>query len=185
MYCPRCGQEKVSGDLRFCSRCGLPLDLVTEFVANGGTLPELAEINKKKKVITRKNGMKFSLIWFIVFVLILLPLLAILGAPEELLGMLAVFGTMSSLLVLVSSFMFLKKEPKWAANENILQSASFQPQRNFQANQTNSALPPQQTQPAQDYISPADNFRAADTGELVQPGSVTEGTTKLLKREKE
>ena len=185
MYCPRCGQEKVSGDLRFCSRCGLPLGLVTEFVANGGTLPQLAELNSnKKKLLTRKNGLKFSLIWFIVFVLLLLPILGILGAPEELLGMLAVFGTMSSLLCLISSFLFLENEPKWAKNENILQAANIQPQNNFQNGQANSALPPQQTQAAQDYVSPANNWRAPNTGELVQPGTVTEGTTKLLKEEK-
>lgn len=183
MYCPRCGQEKISGDLRFCSRCGLPLGLVTEFVENGGTLPQLLELNEKKKLLTRKNGLKFSLIWFIVFVLLFVPILGVLGAPEELIGLMAVFGTMSSILGLVSSFLFLKKEPKWAANEDILQAANIPAQQNFQDSRANSALPPQQTQTAQDYVSPANNFRAPDTGELVQPGSVTEGTTKLLHKE--
>jgi hypothetical protein len=43
------------------------------------------------------------------------------------------------------------------------------------------ALPPQQTYPASDYISPTPG-RWRDTNEL-QPGSVTEGTTKLLQNE--
>ncbi len=184
MYCPRCGQEKNSGDLRFCSRCGLPLGLVTEIVANGGTLPQIAEINQKNKLLTRNNGLKFSAVWFIVFVMLLLPILGVLGAPEELLGLLAVAGSMGSLLCIVSSFLFLKNEPKWAANENFLQAANVQPQRNFQSAPQNAALPPQQTQAAREYAAPANNWRAPDTGELVQPGSVTEGTTKLLSKEK-
>ena len=36
MYCPRCGQKQMAGDLKFCSRCGLPMGLVAELLANGG-----------------------------------------------------------------------------------------------------------------------------------------------------
>lgn len=35
MFCPRCGQQ-CSTDVRFCSRCGLPLDVIAEVTANHG-----------------------------------------------------------------------------------------------------------------------------------------------------
>lgn len=184
MYCPRCGQEKTSGDLRFCSRCGLPLGLVTEYVDNGGTLPQMVELNKKKKLLTRKNGIKFSLMWFVAVVMLSVPIIAILDGEEEIVAILAVFGTIGSILLLLASFLFLKKEPKWTTNEDILQAANIPAQQNFQDSRANSALPPQQTQAARDYVAPANNWRAPDTGELVQPESVTEGTTKLLSKEK-
>ena len=33
MYCPRCSQQQVSEETKFCSRCGLPLGLVSELLA--------------------------------------------------------------------------------------------------------------------------------------------------------
>lgn len=38
MYCPNCGDERAS-EVRFCPRCGLRLDGVTELLANNGALP--------------------------------------------------------------------------------------------------------------------------------------------------
>ena len=42
MYCPRCSQQQVTEEVRFCSRCGLPLGAVRELVAAGGGLAERA-----------------------------------------------------------------------------------------------------------------------------------------------
>jgi hypothetical protein len=46
-------------------------------------------------------------------------------------------------------------------------------------------LPAQQSQPAQSYMPPANSWKAPDTGEFARPSSVTEGTTKLLKKNQE
>ncbi|MCA1621121.1 MAG: zinc-ribbon domain-containing protein, partial [Acidobacteria bacterium] len=35
MFCPRCGQQAAE-EVRFCSRCGLPLGAAAEIVASGG-----------------------------------------------------------------------------------------------------------------------------------------------------
>src|SRR5215813_9483820 len=35
MYCPNCGQQQVSGEMRFCSRCGLALSGLAEWLAGG------------------------------------------------------------------------------------------------------------------------------------------------------
>jgi hypothetical protein len=37
MFCPRCGQQAAE-EVRFCSRCGLPLGAVAEVVEAGGEL---------------------------------------------------------------------------------------------------------------------------------------------------
>jgi hypothetical protein len=36
MFCPKCSQEQVSTDLRFCSRCGFRLEAVGELLVNNG-----------------------------------------------------------------------------------------------------------------------------------------------------
>src|ERR1044071_7894427 len=33
MYCPRCGQQQLSDEVRFCSRCGLPLAGVAPLIS--------------------------------------------------------------------------------------------------------------------------------------------------------
>ena len=38
MYCPQCSEEQVSEEMRFCSRCGLPLAIVSQLVRGGGAL---------------------------------------------------------------------------------------------------------------------------------------------------
>src|SRR4051812_32240720 len=35
MYCPRCGQQQISDEVRFCSRCGLSLASVPVLLAGG------------------------------------------------------------------------------------------------------------------------------------------------------
>ena len=35
MFCPRCGQQ-CTIDVRFCSRCGLPLNVIADVIANNG-----------------------------------------------------------------------------------------------------------------------------------------------------
>ena len=47
MFCPQCGHRQVSNDTRFCSRCGLPLGLVTDLVANSGD-----QLKREKRELT-------------------------------------------------------------------------------------------------------------------------------------
>jgi hypothetical protein len=180
MHCPRCGQQQISEEIKFCSRCGFPLGLVSEIVSHGGFLPQLADLPKNKKWLTRKNALKFSLLWFLFFVFIMTPIGGI--ADGDAAGFFAVVGTMGALFMTILSFMFLPKIPKGFQSENILQGAQ-QPSQFTSRTQNQYALPPQQQQPAQSYMPPpANSWKAPDTGDLV-PGSVTEGTTKLLKKD--
>ena len=47
MFCPQCGHRQVSNDTHFCSRCGLPLGLVTDLVANSDN-----QLKREKRELT-------------------------------------------------------------------------------------------------------------------------------------
>jgi hypothetical protein len=36
MYCPKCGQQQIADEMRFCSRCGFQLEVVNSLIATGG-----------------------------------------------------------------------------------------------------------------------------------------------------
>ncbi len=182
MFCPRCSQQQISEETKFCSRCGFPLGLVSEILAHGGFLPQLAELYRSKKFFTRRNGLIFALFWFLIFVLILTPLFGIFDAPDGLVGAVALLGSVGSLIMVIASFLLLSKEPTKYEMPN--RELPNQAVNNLHANQQ-TALPPMQSQTAQSYAPPANSWKAPNTGELARPGSVIENTTKLLQKEKE
>jgi uncharacterized protein with PQ loop repeat len=181
MFCPRCSQEQVSDEIKFCSRCGFSLVIVSEVLVNDGFLPQSIEVNKNKRRLTRKNGLYFSLVWFVFFALMLAPILGIITQEEIIALIWVIVGKMGALILLIISFAFLKKEPKNAENYN--QEILDYGTNNLYGSQR-TALPPQQSQPAQNYVSPASSWKAPDTGKMAQPHSVTEVTTRLLQKEK-
>ena len=178
MYCPRCGQQQASEEIKFCSRCGFPLGLVSELIAHGGFLPQLADLHKTKKRLTKKNGVVFSLLWTMFFLFIMAPFWAITGV-EEMVALSGVIGIFGGLMWLIASLIFLKSAPNDSLPANELPNANVN--NLYGTNQKN--LPPQQAQPAQSYVPPANSWKAPNTGEFSIPQSVTEGTTKLLKKD--
>jgi hypothetical protein len=192
MHCPRCGQQQVSEDTRFCSRCGFPLALVSEILLNGGTLPQLVEAQNSANQtrFTRNNGLKFSLAWFLVVTFLLTPIAALADA-DELAALFAIFGFIGGILMMILSLLFLenpsKKFPGLGAPGNIYQTNNYL--SGAPTAQPNALPPPlQQTYPvaAQDFAPPVvggGGWKAPNTGELARPHSVTEGTTKLLNKD--
>jgi len=174
MHCPVCGQQQVSSETKFCSRCGMPLSVVAEVVSYGGYLPQLAELNKKTTLFTRRNGVAFSIIWCLFFLLIMTPMFGIANI-DQLAGASAIIGIFGGLIMLISSLIFLKKPfVSYALPAQHAPSQMYgQPQQH--------ALPAQHSIPVNNYGVPqAGNWR--DTNDL-QPTSVTESTTRLLNDE--
>ncbi len=179
MHCPRCGQEQVSGNLKFCSRCGLPMTMVSEIVNRGGDLP--APKKAGGGIFTRTNGFKVSLVWFLLIDFLIVPLVAIAGGEEEV-AVLAVIGFVGAAIIAVLSALFLsnpEKQTGFAVPASDYSLPTTSDQRDA------GALPAGDARPASDYVSPPGSWRAPDTGDLVRPGSVTEETTKLLQKEEE
>src|SRR5688500_6819641 len=58
MFCPRCGQEQLSPEVRFCSRCGFSLQSVSRLLTTGD-LP--AGIEESGGALTpRQKGIRFG-----------------------------------------------------------------------------------------------------------------------------
>lgn len=186
MHCPNCGQQQASEQMKFCSRCGFPLGLVSEILANGGFLPQLAELNDKKKFkLNRKRVFKFGLIWFLLFTCLILPITAVLfdrfPIGDEIIGLIAIVGTMGGILLMLFSLFFESSKNK--INLPMPQQ-HFIPQNQINSQPSHAALPPQSANFTPVYTPPrsASGWREAKTGELVPP-SITEGTTRLLEKE--
>ena len=58
MFCPQCGQQQLPGVVRFCSRCGFPLDGVMQLLASGGMMPMYREPEGPKVESPRRKGVK-------------------------------------------------------------------------------------------------------------------------------
>lgn len=189
MHCPRCGQQQASEEIRFCSRCGFPLGLVSEVLAHGGFLPQLADLHKTKSIWTKKNGVMFSVFWCIFFVLIATPFWGIMGV-EEMAAISAILGIFGGLMLLIGSLVFLRSSKEFqpttnspmVTNQNINitnQPNHLQQPQNLYGSNAHQALPPQQSIPVSSYIPPKPGSWK-ETNDLVEPNSVTDETTKIL-----
>lgn len=183
MFCPRCSQEQVNKEIKYCSRCGLPLVLVAQILAYDGDLPQFGEIDKTQRSrFTRSNGWKFGVTWFLVFTFLIAPFLAIAGAdaiPE----LAVIIGLIGGMLITLFSLMYLKKEPQSLKSEHFISSPKAGEYDALPGKTNQNVLPPQQSIPTSAYVPPSNSWKAPDTSDLSRPGSVTEGTTKLLEKD--
>jgi hypothetical protein len=81
MYCPQCSQEQLSEEMRFCSRCGFPLAIVSQLVRNGGALAGF-DAEAKGQLSPRQKGMRWGVILMFIGVL-LVPVTALMSAVDE------------------------------------------------------------------------------------------------------
>ena len=179
MFCPRCGQEQISAETRFCSRCGFLMTGVGELVAGGGNL-EAVSVSKPAKVDTpRRRGIKKGLFIFMLGFLVV-PLLAILTLMIEArepfaVVIAAILLGVGGLLRIAYAMMFESSEP---TGQTVEQAVYETAQNVLGGSRSQNALPPQQSIPTSSYIPPKQgNWR--ETNDL-EPSSVTDPTTKLL-----
>lgn len=180
MYCPNCGQQQISNETRFCSRCGLQLGLIAEVVANGGFLPELAQLGKRNRFATKKTGVVFGLFWFIIFTMFLTSFFGILGAPGEFVRVLAVIGVFGALISILGSLIMLP-----SSKPSLDHLPNFSPATPSSISSSQAAsLPSGQSVPAAASFSAPTSGGWRDTNEF-EHSSVTEATTHLLTKENE
>lgn len=178
MFCPTCGQQQISNETRFCSRCGFLLADISEVVANNGISPYKTPSKLKKADSPRKRGIKQGAMVMLVGCLLIVPVISILmpflGFAPFFIPIAAVLSFMGGLLRIIYAYMFESKESVDFATQLI-------PSLNSGIGQT-KALPDQQSIPASDYAPPKQGSWM-ETNDLVQPPSVTESTTRLLNKE--
>lgn len=179
MHCPTCGQQQVSDQTRFCSRCGFPLTGVAEVVANNGLIPVARTGAAGTADSPRRRGIKQGVFLFLMTFLIV-PLLALVTLALNIEPFLPVIGVllfgMGGVLRVVYALMF--EAGSGPAGLPQL-SANTMPVMDNRA-----ALPQGYAAPATNFTPTAGSWR--DTNDLQhQPGSVTDSTTKLLQNEED
>ena len=178
MFCPNCGQERISTETSFCSRCGFLLTGTAELIQTGGIIPQ-STTSSVKGNSPRKKGLKQGLFIFLLTFLVV-PIVSIftiaINAEPFAVAICAIALFMGGLLRMAYALMF-------ESNEAESRTVGHDVNQLITRQRTAAALPPQHSVPI-----PADvPFRAAtgtwrDTRDL-QPPSVTVGTTKLLEME--
>src|SRR5215213_7631550 len=58
MYCPNCGQQQISEEMRFCSRCGLALSGLAEWLGGGGPPAKRADETQVAAPSPRRKGIR-------------------------------------------------------------------------------------------------------------------------------
>lgn len=180
MFCPQCGQQQVPGTVRFCSRCGFPMDGVMQLLGNGGMLvyrdPEAPkEISPRKRGV-RQGGM------LLLLGIILVPILGVFASysnsafPEILAALAAIICFLGGPLRMLFAAVFEEGAPSPYQVQRPYVPAQM-PTPNFVAPARNAALPPPAAQPNLGWR------QRPITAELPNPPSVTENTTRLLDKE--
>lgn len=165
MFCPRCGQQQISDEVRFCARCGLPLASVPALLAGD----EVRSVERAPKgVLTHKRAgirrgaklMFFSAVLFPIF----FGMSIAADSPGPLIVPFTVF--LAGLSWMLYFVLFGEEVPHKRAEKSPNQMRGA---RDAQA------LPPSTFVPASGF-----GARRADTADMAPPPSVTEQTTRLL-----
>ena len=175
MYCPKCSQEQISDEMRFCSRCGFSLIAVRDLVASGNALvkPE----GETPQLSCGQRGVRRAA-WMLLASVALASFVGFLTAMDD---DFAVFFMFPFLIFIIGLSLMLygvfiadkRAARKKAAALQLQLAASMQAQLNA-APRTPELYPSRMT-PDESFAA-----RRPQTAEMVRPPSVTENTTRLL-----
>lgn len=176
MFCPRCGQQAAE-EIRFCSRCGLPLGAAAELVEAGGSLtlePSAANAGLTPRQRGTRKGLMIAAggSVFLVIVAILMTIKEDFFPFLILAGLLITIGVMRMLYGLLL-------EEHAPAKKSLKPAGTAAPTFTREAARA-AELPPARAVPANAYARPG----AVTSDMAAAPHSITEGTTKLLDEDK-
>jgi hypothetical protein len=173
MYCPICGQQQISDEMKFCSRCGLSLSNLAEWLAHGGPPARRDDDSQVAAVSPRRKGIRRAakLMFFsgVVFAVCLPICLAVDEGGPLILPIVLFFV---ALVLMLYARLFSDKNPP-VHTPVVLTPAIQNP--TVSLNPTPGSLPP-----ATNIATLPIGRQRVRTNELAQPRSVTENTTKLL-----
>jgi hypothetical protein len=180
MFCPQCGQQQASGIIRFCSRCGFPLDGVIQLLGSGGMIPVYRTPDEPVPISPRRKGVKQGGM-LLLSGAVIVPLLGVMasfsnsGFLEILTAFAAIICFIGGPLRMLYAGVFEEPAPKPVLSYAPPPMAAPRPQ--FAPHAQHQALPPPPARPTGGW-RPRPN-----TAELAGPPSVTENTTRLLEKE--
>ncbi len=79
MHCPRCGQQQATDSMRFCARCGFPMEGTMHLLAHGGMLPLYQPLSGEKTISPRRKGVKQGVLLMLIGA-VLVPLLGLFSS---------------------------------------------------------------------------------------------------------
>lgn len=167
MFCPRCGQQQSTEEMRFCSRCGFRLEVVTALIASDGAPPAVIfasdkGVSTQAAKRNKRRGAKLMFLSGVVFPFAMALSIAV-DSPLPFVIPFTIFLAGLALMLYIRWF---------SEDESIENRQGFQTQLG-DAKQT--YFPPSQPPNAAGI-----NRTPHSTAEIVQPRSITEHTTKLL-----
>ena len=178
MFCPQCGQQQLTGAVRFCSRCGFPLDGVIQLLGTGGMVPVYRSPDEPTSVSPRRKGVKQGAV-LLLSGAVIVPILGVLASfshaafPEILAALAAIICFVGGPFRMLYAALFEegapRRMPMYGPPPNIVPQ-QFAPPRQ------NTALPPP-------VVRSPPAWRKPNTADLANPPSVTENTTRLLDKE--
>ena len=180
MFCPRCGQERISQETSFCSRCGFLLTAAAALLSTGGSP---LQPSVPSGISPMRHGIRRGLFMFLLM-FVFAPLLGIisqfgLGMEPWPAGVAVLLFGGGGLLRIVYAVLFESKYPQ-GLPAGVAPHIAGGPI--LGANPAQSALPPQRNLAASEYTTPKGG-RWLETSDL-EPSSVTENTIRLLEKEK-
>ncbi|HEV7798718.1 MAG TPA: zinc ribbon domain-containing protein [Pyrinomonadaceae bacterium] len=178
MHCPKCGQQQVSDEMRFCSRCGFALGIVTELLVTGGTLPKRGSESFAAKFGGRKRGKRFGLL--LMLTSMLLAIIAGIIHDSVMHGPLGAPGLGAKLILFLPAIIigvagFVRFLYAWLLEPEVQNAPGNSAMKSALNAEDYVALPVSHSIPAASF-----GVRRGDTTEMVNPPSVTENTTRLL-----
>lgn len=174
MFCPKCSQQQISDETRFCSRCGFELNVVKALLASDDA-PQTGEIQKSDRSLRKRDMTVGAGVMF--FFALIAAAITVDMPPSHSSRIVLLFAAWLILTLLINIKpiiqYFLRAETAAPATDDFSVSKTFS---KF-ASRDKNALPEARSTPAADLIMPNLN-----TAEMIQPPSVTENTTNLLER---
>ena len=175
MYCPQCGQQQTSDQVRFCSRCGFLLEAVAGVLASGGMAPRYIQPGPQPQSPRSKGvrqGAMMMLSTFLIVPILAIIIVGILDGPGEIVALAAVTCFVGGLLRMLYALIMEDPYPQ----ATTVQMPAYAPPQ-FEHSARNMGLPPASANATTGW-RPRPN-----TSELVRPPSVTENTTRLLDKD--
>jgi hypothetical protein len=166
MFCPKCGQQQASGEMRFCSRCGFQLGVVSALIATGGVPPAgFAVDSQTKTVLTTRQTRQGAKLMFAAGVV----------APFAM-GFSILFDSPTPLIIPFTIFL---AGLAWMLYYRLFGEDALPSQQQSSPAQLDRTRLELLTLPQNPMVGDF-NRPTYGTAEIVQPRSVTENTTKLL-----
>jgi hypothetical protein len=161
--------------MRFCSRCGFPMEGAMALLSHGGLLPNYQPPEGEKTISPRRRGVKQGALLMLIGAL-LVPVLGVMAgfAPGRLDNVFGFFAALSAIICFLGGplrMLFAAIFEEGAPAPHFVAPSSYPTQM---PPARVSALPPRAANP------PTAPWRRPETDEILQPPSVTDHTTRLL-----